>query len=345
MNVLVTGSGALLGQGIIRSLNAIKNNDLIIHAADPDYKSSGNFISNKAHKIHFANHPNYIDRIKEIIRNEKIDVILIGTDTELPIFSKYKQEIEQEYKVKIIVSDISVIEIANDKWKTSKFLEEQGFDYPKSVMAKNKAEVADFKKNVQFPYLAKPIDGARSKGIVIIENDHQLDHVVNNPQNLVIQEFLNEEGGEFTSGCVVVGGLCKSVVTLKRDLRDGNTYRAYYNKEYSKFDNFIIAVAESLKVDGPCNFQFRLRNGKPVIFEINARFSGTTPLRFIFGFNEVEAVISSIFNLEQNYKPILKEGMILRAWSDIFISEDEIIRNKNNDEVIQPKSFFYGFKI
>jgi carbamoyl-phosphate synthase large subunit len=345
MNILVTGSGALLGQGIIRSINAIKDNSLIIHAADPDYRSSGNFISNKAHKIHFANHPNYIERIKEIIKNENIDVILIGTDTELPILAKYKKEIESEYSVKIIVSSTDVIDIANDKWKTAKFLKEKGFDYPKSVMANNLKEVIEFKKNVQFPYLAKPIDGARSKGLLIIENEQQLEEVIANPQNLVIQEFLNDDSGEYTSGCIVLNGLCKSVVTLKRDLRDGNTYRAYYNNEYSKFDNFVIAVAESLKVDGPCNFQFRIKNGKPVIFEINARFSGTTPLRFIFGFNEVEAVLSSIRSSKQNLTPILKEGMVIRAWSDIFISEEEIIRNIQNIEIKQPKSIFYGFKI
>jgi len=259
MNILVTGSGALLGQGIIRSINAIKDNSLIIHAADPDYRSSGNFISNKAHKIHFANHPNYIERIKEIIKNENIDVILIGTDTELPILAKYKKEIESEYSVKIIVSSTDVIDIANDKWKTAKFLKEKGFDYPKSVMANNLKEVIEFKKNVQFPYLAKPIDGARSKGLLIIENEQQLEEVIANPQNLVIQEFLNDDSGEYTS--------------------------------------------------------------------------------------EVEAVLSSIRSSKQNLTPILKEGMVIRAWSDIFISEEEIIRNIQNIEIKQPKSIFYGFKI
>ena len=34
-----------------------------------------------------------------------------------------------------------------------------------------------------------------------------------------------------------------------------------------------------------CYFQFRLKDNKPVIFEINARFSGTTPIRFTKSFS------------------------------------------------------------
>jgi hypothetical protein len=34
-----------------------------------------------------ANDPEYLNSIENIIYTEKIDIVLIGTDTELPIFS------------------------------------------------------------------------------------------------------------------------------------------------------------------------------------------------------------------------------------------------------------------
>lgn len=342
-NVLVTGAGAVLGQGILRSLNNMNNNNIIIHSADPDFRSTGHWLANKAHTIHFANHPDYINLIKEIIEKEAIDVIMIGTDTELPVFAMNKEGLEKSTNVKIVVSNTNVIDIANDKWKTAEFLKEAGFDYPQSVMANDREAVFVFIENNKFPYFAKPVDGARSKGIVVINSEDAVTDLLADPRNLVIQEFLPENEGEFTSGCVVINGKCKAVVTLRRDLRDGNTYRAYYSNEYSKYNVFISSVAEKLGVAGPCNFQFRIRNGKPVVFEINARFSGTTPIRYMFGFNEVEAILLNIIEGKDIEEPQLREGMVMRAWSDLFVDITEIARFQDNKSIHQPQATFYAF--
>jgi carbamoyl-phosphate synthase large subunit len=343
INILVTGAGAVLGQGILRSLNMIKDRNIIIHSADPDYRSTGHCIAQKTHKLPFASDPSYIEEVKKIIECHDIRILMIGTDTELPLFAKNKELLESTTGVKIVVSNTEVIDIANDKWKTAAFLKTHGFPYPQSVMASDRGALEVFKKNNRFPYLAKPVDGARSKGIVIIQSDKELAEVIADPKNLVIQEYLPDTDGEFTSGCIVVDGKCKAVVTLRRDLRDGNTYRAYYRHEYTAYDAFIADVAEKLGVDGPCNFQFRIRNQHPVIFEINSRFSGTTPLRFMFGYNEVEAILLYLTENQPIGWPVLKEGMVMRAWSDMFIPEEEVQRLKNNVSVSLPHAFFYEF--
>ncbi len=52
------------------------------------------------------------------------------------------------------------------------------------------------------------------------------------------------------------------------------------------------------------NFQFRLdRDGRPRPFEINARFSGTTPLRALAGFNEVEMALRHVLLGEPVVQP------------------------------------------
>jgi carbamoyl-phosphate synthase large subunit len=141
--------------------------------------------------------------------------------------------------------------------------------------------------------------------------------------NLVVQELLSEEEGEFTTGCIVIDGRCKAVVSLKRDLRDGNTYRAYRQGE-NEHDRMIAKIAEKLGVDGPANFQYRIRNGEPVIFEINGRFSGTTPLRYMFGFNEVEALLNHVFGVKEIEQPRLKNGAVLRVFSDVFVETEQL---------------------
>jgi len=343
-NILVTGAGAVLGQGIIRSLIANRLDNIIIHSADPEVKSTGHFLADKAHVIPYAKDPEYISSIIDIINKFSIDLILIGTDTELPIFAKNKQLLESNTNVKVLVSNNNVIEIANDKFKTAKFLEETNHPFPISCMANNNDGINYLISKSNFPFFAKPIDGARSRGLIKIKNNNDLQNVLANPENLVIQEYLTDDYGEFTSGCLVFNGKCKVVVTLRRDLRDGNTYRAYYDSEYKIFDDFIISVAEKLGVDGPCNFQFRLKDNKPVIFEINARFSGTTPIRFMFGFNEVNACLNFILNNIEISQPILKEGIVMRAWSDLFIEKQQFDILSNDKVLNNPKSIFYTFE-
>jgi carbamoyl-phosphate synthase large subunit len=342
-NILVTGAGAVLGQGILRSLQEHTNN-FIIHTADPDHRSSGHWLGNKAHLVKMAKDPDYLDSIENIIITENIDIILIGTDTELPIFSINKKRLEEKYGIIIVISNSNVIEIANDKFLTANFLKENGFPYPISFMSYDQEGIRFLKKLNSYPYIAKPIDGARSKGVELINDEKDLNRISSYENNLVIQEYIAETDGEFTSGCLVFNGKCVAVVTLKRDLRDGNTYRAYYREEYEMYNNYISDVSEKLGVEGPCNFQFRIKDGRPVIFEINSRFSGTTPLRFIFGFNEVIACINHYLFNKNIEKFNLKPGVVMRTWSDLFVSDQELDQLKNQHFLKNPSSNYYPFK-
>lgn len=321
-NILVTGAGALLGQGILRCLHFSHNHYHIV-TADPDYRAQGHCLGQVAYTIPFANDPAYISKIEKIIDEEKIDAVLVGTDIELPLFAERKTDLENKFPVKVIVSNPDVIKIANDKWLTAQFLKLNGFPYPVSALTSDKKNIEELKKTTAYPLIAKPVDGARSKGIKIINNEKDLNEVCSYANNLVVQELLSEEEGEFTTGCIVVDGRCKAIVSLKRDLRDGNTYRAYRQGEH-EHDSLIAKIAEKLGVDGPSNFQYRIRNGEPVIFEINGRFSGTTPLRYMFGFNEVEALLNHIFSVKEIEQPRLKNGTVLRVFSDVFVETDQL---------------------
>ncbi|CAL43365.1 ATP-grasp domain-containing protein [Flavobacterium psychrophilum] len=343
-NILVTGAGALLGQGILRLLQ-ISDFSKKIFTADPDIRSTGHWLGDYAITIPKATEENYISTIKKIVVEHKIDAILVGTDVELPILSQYKNEFLKDFNCKIIVSNKEVIDISNDKFLTAKFLEKNNFPFPFSVMANDKEKLSLIEKKLGFPLFAKPYDGARSLGILKIDNHEQLLSIYCENSNLVVQQFLPETDGEFTSGCVVIGGKCKAIVTLKRDLRDGNTYRAYVDKDTSKYDSYIIAIAEKLNADGPVNFQFRIVDDKPIVFEINGRFSGTTPIRHFFGFNEVEAILKyELFGIEIE-KTALKNGIVLRAWSDIFIEENEFNSFKSNSSLENPNAEFYDFNL
>jgi len=343
-NILVTGAGALLGQGILRLLQ-VSDFPKKIFTADPDPRSTGHWLGDYAVIIPKVTAPDYIDAIKKIVAEYKIDAILVGTDVELPILSIYRNEFLIDLNCKVIVSTEEVVEIANDKFLTARFLEKNNFPFPFSVMANDKNKLIEIEEKLGFPLFAKPFDGARSLGIKKIKNHEELMEIYDPNSNLVVQQFLSENEGEYTCGCIVVGGKCVAVVTLKRDLRDGNTYRAYRDSSTSKYDKFIIPIAEKLNADGPVNFQFRISNGKPVVFEINGRFSGTTPLRHFFGFNEVEALLKYYLFDEEIKMPELKNGLVLRTWSDLFIDENQFNKLKVEKQLDAPNATFFNFSL
>jgi carbamoyl-phosphate synthase large subunit len=343
-NILVTGAGALLGQGILRLLK-VSDFTKKIYTADPDPRSTGHWLGDFALTIPKATDNNYIAEIKKIVIEYRIDAILVGTDVELNKFAEIKDQFLIDFKCKVVVSNVNVINIANDKYLTARFLEENGFPFPKSVMASNKENLLKLKDEFGFPLFAKPIDGARSIGLVKINNLDELLAIHDVNSNLVVQQFLPEDLGEYTSGCIVINGECKGIITLRRDLRDGNTYRAYRDSQSDKYDNQIKDIAEKLNPDGPVNFQFRILNGKPIIFEINGRFSGTTPLRSFFGFNEVEAILKNYLFGEEIKIPELKNGLVFRTWSDIFIEEEEFNELSTNKKLEDPKALYYNFNL
>ena len=319
LTVLVTGAGALLGQGILRSLRASRL-DLRIVTGDPDPRAAGHWLGDLALLIPPAAEPGYVARIEEIIAAEQVAVILVGTDVELPALAHARAGLEARHRVRVVVSPPHVVEIADDKWLTARFFEGAGLPFARSALVSDPDSVRHLVANLGLPLFAKPRRGARSIGARVLRNERDVEQALAEP-GLVVQELLPEQGGEYTAGSLVLGGRCAGVVVLRRDLRDGNTHRAYSDEVCDQFIPFVTRAAEALAPDGPCNFQFRIRDGEPVVFEINARFSGTTPVRALFGWNEVEHLIRHLVHGVPIPPVELRRGLVLRAMSDLYIRQ------------------------
>ena len=127
---------------------------------------------------------------------------------------------------------------------------------------------------------------------------------------------------------VVANGKILSSIPLRRKLKNGNTSVAYFN-ESDEIDNYNGQVAEKLGPDGPINIQLRLTTNGPMVFEINPRFSGTTPVRSSFGVNEVSILVEYLEKGNSlTDKPVLKEGMVIRYTVDQFVSTNDLKRLK-----------------
>ena len=319
MKVLITGAGALLGQGIIRSFRNSELDPTII-SVDPSPLSAALYWSDRRYLVPMAKDPTYLDEIKKILDRERPDIVLIGTDVELMIFAQYRKELETEFDTTILVSSPEVISIADDKYLTYKFLKDNGFDYPESGLPGEEERVIEA---VGFPLIVKPRVGARSIGVHKVHNREELRAAVEAEDEPVIQECVASADDEYTAGVVVFNGQCTASIVMRRDLRDGNTYRAYV-EEFPELNARIQKIGEALMSFGPSNFQFRIdEQDRLKVFEINARFSGTTPLRALAGMNEVEMCLKHLLKDEPIRQPELEAMTILRHWSETVVRPDE----------------------
>jgi|GEM_PF-147967 len=319
VTVLVTGAGAGIGQSIIKSLkNSLVRTRII--SVDMSPVEAGLYRSDAAYVVPGANDPAYIKALQDICTAEHVDLLLIGTDVELGVLAENKETFERETGTHIIVSDPKTIEIADDKWKTMEFLESNNFPHIRSALADT---VDDFLRDVQFPLVVKPRCGARSIGFHVVKDESTLRTILKEHTDSIIQDYLPEEDEEYTCGGFFYDNECYGVISMKRWLRDGDTYKAIARNN-PKLEQYIERVGKALSITGPCNFQLRHSGGEYKIFEINCRFSGTTGAASALGFNVVNALLQKMFLGRSFHRLAFRESYVMRYWNEVFASLDTV---------------------
>lgn len=310
----------MIGQAIIKCINlsSLKNQinlvgfDYIIGSVgaywcETNYLLPDIFKKNIEEEIWLKD---LIDKIK----SHKLNVLFIGIDFELPVFAKHKDYIESETNCKVIVSNEKVIKIADDKYLTATFLKENGLYYPKSYI------LEDYNSQLTFPMIVKPRIGFRSVGFNLIKTQDEFDRIVPTIKEPVIQECIGKIEDEYTCGVLFLENELKGSIALKRTLKEGNTSTALFQNDTPQIIyDYLKDVSYKLKPFGVLNFQLRLdSNGLPKIFEINARHSGTTYMRALFGYNEIEYIICHCLKLPLPSLTNLKEGKVVRFFDEFF---------------------------
>ena len=322
-NIAVTGTGSLIGQAIIKSIKSsrFKSNKLIgmdyfsdtigSHWTDSNYVLPDILDDDVDNRI-------WVDFIVSVIQENKVKILFIGVDFELYLFSKYKHYIENLTSCVIVVSDKKTIKIADDKYLTYKFLKDNHFNYPLTFLT-TEIDNAIVKQEITFPMVVKPRNGYRSRNIYVVRDKIELYEKIQLIENPIIQEYIGNDKTEYTCGVITFHGNVKQSIVLKRDLKDGNTSRTYLKNSFSKdIKEYIEKVSAELGQFGVCNFQLRIDNNIPKIFEINARHSGTTYFRSIYGFNEIEYLLEYFLNNKEiEFK--IREGIVHRYFDEFFV--------------------------
>lgn len=324
INIGVTGIGSLIGQALIKSINRSNlKNKINVIGFDYFHETVGSFWIDDEYIMPDILKPEvttkeWLEFIVKVIIDKNIKLIFIGVDFELPIFANHKDYIEKKTGTIVMVSSSKIIDIANDKYKTYEFLKNNNFFYPESYLP-NKLNY----DNLHYPLIVKPRKGARSRNVFKVNNKSELLKAIAHIDNPIIQEYIGKDFEEFTCGTIYLENELKKIIVLRRSLKDGHTYISNYKNDYPQIiTKYLSEIAECLKPFGACNFQLRLdRKGIPKIFEINARHSGTTYIRSLFGYKEIEYIINFLlFNKEVEFE--LTEGTVIRHYEEFFIKSN-----------------------
>ena len=200
----------------------IKDIEIKIIAADMHELSPGLYAADSSHIVESCNSKKYFDNLSKIFQ-KSIDFYIPGTDLELLFCAENKDIIKDLFNVHTIISSIDVIKICEDKFKTALFLKKFNLNYPKTHLL-NSIEL----KNIIFPVILKPSTGYRSIGVYKANNIIELNNLVEklDSKKYVLQEYIGDEDSEYTCTVVKVADYFSPVLTFKRILRAGDTYRA-----------------------------------------------------------------------------------------------------------------------
>lgn len=314
--VLVTGvGGGGVGEQVVKALSLAKT-DYVVHGTDISDESLGFESVDRAHVVPRAAEPTYMDRILALCVSESIDVLIPGSEAELITIGRERSRIE-EIGVFLPVNPASVLDICMDKFKTNDWLARHGYSVPRTWQIES---IADLSGVDAAPAVLKPgVGGGGSANVLLaqsLDEAHALGrYLLDTIGSFVVQEYVGTIDSEFTVGVLLdMDGHLVDSIALKRDLGTGLSSRIRVRNRSTRHDlgeSLVVSsgvsqghvdrypavteecerIAVELGARGAVNLQCRLWNGRPYIFEINPRFSGTTSIRAMVGFNEPDWLI------------------------------------------------------
>jgi carbamoyl-phosphate synthase large subunit len=328
VRVLVTGIGGGVGLGIIKALRLSSIEPWIV-GADIHLASAG------AHRVDSAvllppleasDDPEAI--LTAAIEAHNIDVVMPGSEYDLRAIAPIRRSLAANTGATVVCASVDAVALADDKWATAEFLREKGFRHPRSALADTPDEAVAAAEAIGYPLILKPRRGASSKNVHRIRCADDLARWFPFIDGPVLQQEINVLpayglGPEYTCSVFrTIDGTLIGPFVARRRLRNGDSW-IVQSVPAEAFAEPLRAIAAAVSAEGSLNIQLMTDvDGHPVPFEFNARFSGTTGIRALFGFNEPDMAIRSFHAGETVTDPDVGLGTVYRYTEDLVVAPE-----------------------
>lgn len=316
----MTAIGGNVGQGVLKSLRSAKRRYRVV-GVDMEPLSSGFSLADAAYVVPRTGSAGFEECLGEIVRTEGVEAIYVCSPPELRWFSLERVRLEAEWNVSVLVNPPQVVETGSDKLATAGFLARAGFPSLGTVSAGDEAGLSRLIEEQGFPLLMKPRRGSSSHDVFLAGSLREVQAVRNLVKDMVVQQYLPDDGAEFTAATLSgPDGRFRAAIVLHRHLLQGTTYRTELCTDPGLYAQ-VGAMTDALGAIGPCNFQFRICDGLPYVFEINPRWSGTSGIRYLYGFNDCDLAFGLFRLREPVTQPELRPAVVLRYWNEVVIAD------------------------
>jgi carbamoyl-phosphate synthase large subunit len=253
------------------------------------------------------NSEDYISFLLNFCLEKKIELIVPLLDNDLPVLAQAKRQFS-EVGVYVLVADLNLAKLANDKFLTSLFLKQEGFetvgnycDFDSFLYAKESGEI-------DFPVIIKPRWGMASLSVYLAKNEEELNFYFKKAKEEVLNSFLKFESKQDPGKEILIMDKIEGeeyMLDVINDL-DGNYQLTVVNKKLLRKAGETEAV-ETIRHEGleqlgkKISAYFRhplvmdidviISKTRMYIIEFNPRFSGGYPFSHAAGIHLPKALI------------------------------------------------------
>jgi len=320
--VLVLGVGGNVSQGIVKALRCGPTPVRIV-AACISPLSTGLYAGDVALISPRADATEFVEWVAEVCLREGVAGIFSGVEPVLLALARHAASLRERTGAVVVTSSPEVLAIGQDKLVTARWLQERGLPYGRAADVVDRAAVEALVAESGFPLVVKPRAGKGAQGVLLVHDEHALRVASGGGQ--IVQEHLGSEDDEFTVGCFCdADGVLRGTIVMHRTLVSGTTATARVGV-FPRVREIAERVVRELAPTGPCNVQLRVHDGVPTPFELNVRFSGTTPIRARLGFGEVDLALRHLVLGEPAEDlRVVTSGIAMRYWDELYVETEAV---------------------
>ena len=318
MNVLFTciGRRVSLLESFRRAAKQLKINASLL-GTDTTELSPALQLCDQRFSVKPTTHTGYIKQILSIVKANRVKLLVPTVDLDLKLLAQNKPKFAA-LGCRVLVSNLEVIDICQDKRKTYRFLVKNGFGTALTMSIRS----ALSKKKMKWPCFLKPWDGYAGRGNAVINNRKELLFYAKRIPNAICQELV--EGSEYTCDVYVDFGMkVRCVVPRKRiEVRAGEVSKGQIAKNARIMSETTTLVEKLGAGPGVITLQlFLTGDGKIKYIEINPRFGGGAPLSIKAGADFPKWILQELSGRKPNIRPDgFKDNLVmLRYDSEVWL--------------------------
>jgi len=228
-------------------------------------------VADAARRVPRSDAPGYVEALLAICEADGIRLLVPTIDDELEIIAEAVPRFAA-LGVRVAVPTVDTVRACRDKAATASFLQARGVP----AVTTWTPETLDVERP-PLPLFIKPRRGRGSVAAYPVHTREELAFFLSYVPDPVIQPFLHTPEYTIDMLCDFDGRLLSAVPRERLVIRSGVSDRGRTVRDPRLLD-LAIRCADAMTFRGAVNLQCRMLDDRPVVFEINPRFSGSIQL-------------------------------------------------------------------